>query len=267
MGVSAERDQRAPSCKNRHRSAMRGFVDIAWRNGVVALLLVGGCATADPYLWPPEPGTPTKTVYVSIDVWHAVIGLRREDLVGEVDRHLSLDVEPFQEQGSWSFEEWGYAERACYIEGRQGIMGVLRSLFWPTEGVVEVTRSKDLWAHRTPQPPAELFTLALSYEGFQRLRRYLLRTKESTVLAHIGSSRFYRATRAYHIFHHCYHYAARALREAGLPISPFWAITRAGLAWQLHRIMDGEFSDQRVGTPMASLRIANTKAFDIVGMI
>ena len=34
------------------------------------------------------------------------------------------------------YEEWGYAERAWFLEKRQGFTGVLRALLWPTEGVV-----------------------------------------------------------------------------------------------------------------------------------
>ena len=45
-----------------------------------------------------------------------------------------------------------------------------------------------------------------------------------------GGSRFYPAMRSYHLFHQCHQYAALALREAGLPLSAFWALNRAALA-------------------------------------
>jgi hypothetical protein len=31
------------------------------------------------------------------------------------------------------FEEWGYAERAWYVEGKAAIGGIFRLLFWPTD--------------------------------------------------------------------------------------------------------------------------------------
>ena len=38
--------------------------------------------------------------------------------------------------GAWNepcvYEEWGYAERAWFLEKRQGFIGVLRALFLPT---------------------------------------------------------------------------------------------------------------------------------------
>lgn len=134
------------------------------------------------------------------------------------------------------YEEWGYAERAWYVEGQQGISGMVRALFWPTPGTVEVAGYDRLWASRTPQPPADLFVFTLSGEGLVALRRHLLSTLEHTnPIASIGRSDFYPSRRAYHLFHHCHHYVARALREAGLPVSPFWAITRSTLAMQLRR--------------------------------
>ncbi len=134
------------------------------------------------------------------------------------------------------YEEWGYAEQGWYLEGRQGVTGVVRALFWPTAGVVEIGQQSRVWADRTPQPPSDRFTFHLSREGFQRLRQYLDASIGSPhpVLS-VGDTRFFPAARAYHVFHQCHQYTALALREAGLPVSPFWAITRAFFAWQLRR--------------------------------
>lgn len=134
------------------------------------------------------------------------------------------------------FEEWGYAEQGWYLEGRQGISGVVRALFWPTAGVVEVGQQARVWADRTPQPPADRFTFHLSQDGYRRLRHYLDASIGSPhPVRSVGDTRFFPAARAYHVFHHCHQYTARALREAGLPVSPVLAITRSSFAWQLRR--------------------------------
>ncbi|WP_158023181.1 DUF2459 domain-containing protein [Candidatus Nitrospira inopinata] len=160
---------------------------------------------------------------ISLDTWHAMIAFP----IDEPDRSSSA---PHR------YEEWGYAERAWYLEGRQGIGGIVRALFWPSEGVVEVGHYHQVWANRTPQPPAELFTFFVSDEAYHRLKRHLRGTiSEETPLASIDQSVFYPATQSYHLFHTCHQYAALALREAGLPLSPFWAFTRTSLAWQLKR--------------------------------
>jgi hypothetical protein len=134
------------------------------------------------------------------------------------------------------FEEWGYAERGWYLEGRQGASGVLRAMLWPSPGVVEVARADQLWADRTPDPPAETFRFALTEVGHDRLRQHLRGTIASgTPVATVGTSRFYDAREDYHVFHTCHQYAARALREAGLPFSPGLAFSRGSFAIQLRR--------------------------------
>jgi hypothetical protein len=152
------------------------------------------------------------------------------------------------------FEEWGYAERAWYLEDQRGLGGIVRALFWPTEGVIEIGHDDRVWADRTPQPPAELFVFRVSDEGYQRLLRHLRGTiSVDTTIVTTGQSSFYPAVRSYHLFHTCHQYAAHALREAGLPISPFWAFNRTSLAWQLQRA--ARLSEKRqTEVPAAELR-------------
>ena len=136
------------------------------------------------------------------------------------------------------FEEWGYAERAWYLEKRQGFTGVIRALLWPTEGVVEVGIHELIWAERTQKPPAEAFRFQISEAGYWGLRSYLRATiAAEEPVGIVGNSRFCIARSSYHLFHHCHHYTARGLREAGLPISMRGALTRDGFARQLRRIM------------------------------
>jgi hypothetical protein len=190
---------------------------------VAGAILLSACASPVESLWPPSPDSPVRTVYVSLDTWHAMIAFPTDT------PHAS----PFTPH---AFEEWGYAERAWYLEDQRGLSGIMRALFWPTEGVVEVGHYDRVWAERTPQPPAELFVFRVSTEGYQRLLRHLRETiSVETPIASVGQSSFYPAVRSYHLFHTCHQYAAHALREAGLPLAPFWAFNRTSLAWQLQR--------------------------------
>ncbi|MBK9307045.1 MAG: DUF2459 domain-containing protein [Nitrospira sp.] len=187
----------------------------------IVLTLLSACASPVDGLWPPPPEPVQHTVSVSIDTWHAMIAFR-------VD---TPDVSRFTPH---AYEEWGYAERAWYLEGKTGVSGVVRALLWPTEGVVEVGLHDRVWAERTPQPPSDLFTFRLTEEGHQRLRQHLHATLlNEEPVASFHQSVFYPAKRSYHLFYTCHQYAAQALREAGLPVSPFWAFSRTSLAWQL----------------------------------
>lgn len=210
------------------------------------LLLLSACASPVEGLWPPAPDSPARTVVVSVDTWHAMIAFPIEP--SAISSQLSVAGEQDQIGSSSSsghqpsairytlFEEWGYAERAWYLEGKTGVTGILRALFWPTDGVVEVGHHDRVWAKRTPQPPSDLFSFRLSEEGYQRLRQHLQATLlDEDPVATFGQSLFYPARRSYHLFHTCHQYAALALREAGLPILPFWAFNRTSLAWQLRR--------------------------------
>jgi len=198
-------------------------------------LLLGGCAGPVQELWPPEKGAPTHTIVVSLDTWHAMIAF---PISGKAEgRGPWAEPQPFN-PGPQSplYEEWGYAEQAWYLEGRQGVSGALRALLWPTSAVVEVGLHDRVWAERTPQPPSDRFTFHIGEEGYRRLRRYVQSSIAAPEpIATIGTSRFYPAIRSYHLFHHCHQYSARALREAGLPISSFWALTRESFALQLRR--------------------------------
>lgn len=214
---------------------------------VIALsLLLSACASPVEGLWPPPQDSPARTIFVSLDTWHAMIAFPSEptatgtqlSATGE-EEHRGASSPPDHQPStirSSLFEEWGYAERAWYLEGKTGVSGVVRALFWPTGGVVEVGHYDRVWADRTPQPPAELFTLRLTEEGYRRLQQHLHATLLSEEpVAIFRQSAFYSAVRSYHLLHTCHQYAAHALREAGLPITPFWAFNRTSLAWQLRR--------------------------------
>jgi hypothetical protein len=193
------------------------------RSGFVFILIFSlyGCAASVQELWPPQEGTPSHTIVVSLDTWHAMI---------------AFPLAPFSFDRTSTFEEWGYAEQAWYLEGRQGVTGVLRALFWPSPGVIEVGLHSRIWAARTPQPPSDVFIFRLSESGYHRLRRHLRSTigaVEPIVVG--GGSRFYPAKQPYHLFHQCHQYAAEALREAGLPVSAWAAFSRTSLAMQLQR--------------------------------
>ncbi len=204
---------------------------------VIACMLLGGCASPMPNLWPPPSDVSARTIYVSLDPWHAMIAF-------PVETPNASRLTPH------AYEEWGYAERAWYLEGRTGLTGIVRALFWPTEGVVEVGQYSQVWADRTLQSPSELFLFRVSEEGYRRLHRHLRSTVSSdTPVIALSPSTFYPAVRSYHLLHTCHQYAASALREAGLPISAFWAFNPASFAWQLRRVAKIDTEHSRRASP------------------
>lgn len=176
-------------------------------------------------------------IVVSLDAAHSMIALPAEALVSDVRAGRGVAEINGARTEPRVYEEWGYAERAWYLEKRQGFTGVIRALLWPTEGVVEVGVHDSIWAQRTQKPPAEAFRFRISEAGYLNLRSYLRATIASDEpVAIVGSSRFCVARSSYHLFHHCHHYTAKGLRLAGLPISMSGALTRGVFAKQLRRI-------------------------------
>jgi hypothetical protein len=199
-------------------------------NAVLLLLAAGffhlsaACTTSHHDLSSLPQNISPQSVIVSLDTWHAMMAFPVHSLNAP-------------QNGEQEYEEWGYAERAWYVEGKTGISGIFRALFWPTDGVVEVGRHPSIWAERTLQPPAEVFVFHLDKEQYRQLRLFLESTRLSrTPLANFGGSDFYPSVRSYHVFHTCHQYAAHALQAAGLPLTPVLALNRTLLGWQLRRL-------------------------------
>lgn len=205
--------------------SLRQFVSCVALLIVIGSLTFSAACTTSPHSLSSLPKHfPPQTVIVSLDTWHAMLAFPLPTLNGS----------PI---GMQEFEEWGYAERAWYVEGKTGISGIFRALFWPTDGVVEVGRHTSIWAERTPQPPVNVFVLHLELEPYRQLRQFLESTLFSrTPLARIGDAAFYPSARSYHLFHTCHQYAARALQAAGLPLTPALAFNRTMLGWQLNSL-------------------------------
>jgi hypothetical protein len=177
-------------------------------------------------------------IIVSLDAAHSMIALPVEAPAFHVGSDRGGTGADGVSRTPSVYEEWGYAERAWYLEKRQGFTGALRALLWPTEGVVEVGIHESLWAERTQKPPSEAFTFQICEFGYRNLRSYLRATIASEEpVSIVGNSRFCVARSSYHVFHQCHHYTAKGLREAGLPVSMWGALTRDGFARQLRRIM------------------------------
>ena len=189
----------------------------------------------------PDPEIRTRNsiqIVVSLDAAHSMIALPVEAPVFPIRGDHAVTGTDGASGEPRVYEEWGYAERAWYLEKRQGFTGVVRALLWPTEGVVEVGIHESIWAERTQKPPVEAFRFQISEAGYRSLRSYLRATIASEEpVGIVGNSRFCVARSSYHLFHHCHHYTAKGLREAGLPISMRGALTRYSFAKQLRRIM------------------------------
>ncbi|MCB9871122.1 MAG: DUF2459 domain-containing protein [Planctomycetes bacterium] len=214
----------------------------------MTLLLLSACALPVDGVWPPAPGGRTHRVDVRLDLWHSVITVYPEDAA-------SPGPESSGTGGSGTTRaparEWGYADRAYYLENHTGVSGCCGALFWPTEAVLRVAPEGVSFAHVDPRSPVPRWSFDISEEGHRRLCAFLDREKQGPVVSRIADSEWFRARTDYHLFHHCNHWTSRALRAAGLPVWSGYSLFRWSFALQLDRAQRWQEAVRRAAEPQA----------------
>ena len=201
---------------------------------LAAALLFGGCLGPVPTLYPPSPHEPVKPVWVVSHGWHVGLAMRRAD--------ISTAIWPESaELGDVRFVEVGWGDGDFYPSPTPTSGLVLKAAFFSTSSVLHVTG--------LDRPVAEFFAgaplveIALSPRGFDALSGFIHETYARddggglTKLgpALYGRGAFYRATLRYHALANSNTWAARALRTAGCPVTPAWAVAAGNVLWQARR--------------------------------
>jgi len=191
-----------------------------------------GCLGPIEGLYPPRADEPTKTVFlVNHNDWHAGIVVNIKD----IPDHLwpeHRDVEGFD------YVEVGWGDRDYYQAAEPTVWITLKAAFWPTPSVLHVT-----WfipPVRQYFPGSEVIDITLSQGGFERLVTFI---HESYARDGGGRairlgpglyehSRFYSARRTFHLLRTCNVWTAKAIRSAGCPITPLYAVTARNVMYQ-----------------------------------
>ena len=170
---------------------------------VVAAVSVG-CLGPVAGVFPPQHGEPTESVFVVNHGWHTGV-------VVEARKFVSGTRPLWPTAAGCKYVEIGWGDEGFYRCEKVTAGIALRAMFGRNSAVlrVEVTR-----------------------QGFDRLRAYLTdsyavgeRGRPIDLGKGIyGNSRFYRATGRYYFPNTCNRWTARALRSAGAPITPFYAV-------------------------------------------
>ena len=186
---------------------------------VLLSLLLFACTKAPENLFPPAPDEPSRTVYLVSHGWHAGIVVKRSDIpAGIWPQHNELPEAEYLEVG------WG--DQDYYMTPDAGLGTTLKAALLPTASVLHVVSFTGPVTGYFPR--SEVIRIDLSEGGFERLCRYL---EKSYALDEDGDSqplgpslygdgRFYQSRETYHAFNTCNAWTARALREAGIPITP-----------------------------------------------
>jgi uncharacterized protein (TIGR02117 family) len=186
---------------------------------VLLSVLLFGCASPPRGLFPPGPNEASRTIYLVSHGWHAGIVVKRTDIpAGIWPQHNEFPAAEYLEVG------WG--DKDYYMTPNPGLGITLKAGLLPTPSVLHVVGFRGPVTDYFPR--SEVIRVDLSEAGFERLCRYLEDSyaRDETVLSQplgpslYGEGRFYLSRETYHVFNTCNAWTARALREAGCPLTP-----------------------------------------------
>lgn len=201
------------------------------RAGVLLCMLLGACAAPEKNSVPAEDDAASKPVYLVSHGWHTGIVVRRMDLPAEVWPE-SADFPDAE------YLEVGWGDRDFYPAAEFGWGIAFKAVFWPRLGVLHMAGFSGPVADFFPH--SEVVEMKLSRRGFERLSGFVhdCFDRNGAVRATrmgpglYGQSAFYPAREKFHLFNTCNVWTARPLRTAGLPVTPFYAMTADGLMSQ-----------------------------------
>lgn len=186
---------------------------------VLMSVLLCACASPPKDLFPPDPNEPSKTIYLVRHGWHAGIVVKRADIpAGIWSQHNDFPHAQYLEIG------WG--DRDYYMTPSSHFGITLKAGLLPTQSVLHIVGFSGSVTRYFPH--SEVIQIELSEAGFQRLCSYLENSyaldeagrSQPLGPALYGTGQFFLSRESYHAFNTCNVWTARALREAGCPITP-----------------------------------------------
>ena len=216
---------------------------------VIVVLMAAVLVTArhgNPSLYPPAAGTGTVEIFVVNHGYHTGIVLPRAATsdVGE-RKSLAALIAITSRLAAFPFLEIGWGDEGFYRSAPTisavTVPMALRALFRPgNPSVLHVVGLSE--SPLAVFANSELVPIRLSTDGFASMLAMVDATFARTDRAELppdlglglyGTSLFFRAVGAFHIFNVCNHWVARLLDAAGVPTSPVLAIAPAGLLLDL----------------------------------
>jgi len=211
-----------------------------------AALTIATARWGDSSLWPPAPGAPITEIYIVNHGYHAGIAVPRAALAEQASRQglsaLGYVATRFADF-DWLEIGWGDEGFYRYVPTAESLTVALalRALFRTgNPSVLHVVGVKT--DPRAMFANSELVPIGLSDAGFARIAALLdstfARSNGSVMPQDLGpglygTSLFFRANGAFHLFNVCNHWIARVLDAAGIPTAPVLATLPFGLLLDL----------------------------------
>ena len=201
---------------------------------LAVVVLTAGCLGPIAGREPTGGDEPALTVWVVDHGWHTAIGVSRSD----VDQRLWPEVSDFPEA---TFVEVAWGDRDFYMAKDPAGWLAVKAAFFTSGSVLHVVGFSAPIA--TYFPGSDVVELRISRRGLDAMTRFFhdeyRRDGEGRPLrvGHglYGASGFYAALTRYHLFNTCNTWVARALRSAGLDVTPAGTLTAGGVMHQARR--------------------------------
>jgi uncharacterized protein (TIGR02117 family) len=211
-----------------------------------AALTIATARWGDSSLWPPAAGAPITEIYIVNHGYHAGIAVPRAALAAHASRRglsaLGYVATRFADF-DWLEIGWGDEGFYRYVPTVESLTAALalRALFRPgNPSVLHVVGVNN--DPRAMFANSDLVPIGLSDAGFARVAAMLdstfARRNDSVMPQELGpglygTSLFFRANDAFHLFNVCNHWIARVLDAAGIPTAPVLATLPFGLLLDL----------------------------------
>ena len=137
--------------------------------------------------------------------------------------------------------EIGWGDKDFYMAENETVWLALKAVLWPTESVLHVAEinSHPLWLFKEN----EIIELKLSVDNFNKLVKYLNNSfslnddNHNIILGKglYGNSHFYLSNEKYHLFKTCNVWIAKGLKNSGISINSFFALTSKNVMKQLKK--------------------------------
>ena len=177
-----------------------------------------------------------RPVSIVHDSWHAAIVLRKDDLPSAE----LPEIADFPEAG---FIEFSWGDKDYFPDPNSGFSTAVKAAFWSSGSVLHLVGFQE--NARAFYPRSQIVELRLSAPAYDRLVSFLSQSfsrspekrRASASSGLYPYSRFYPSTGKFSLMNTCNTWVARALENAGLPVSAGLVITAGQLAEELDKIV------------------------------
>ena len=202
------------------------------------LFLTWGCLGPITELYPDNVEDRPVPVYVVQVGWHAGLVVESEHLGNAFPDHENMPEAAYLKIG------WG--DDKYYPDPDPSFGILLRAIFWPSRSVLHVVGMDVPVSQYFPN--SDVVTLHLTEKGMEELTgfvsRYFRRDDEQGPIYHsygrYGNSAFFKSEGRYYFPKTSNTWTARALRSAGVPITPIYGITARNVMRQAKRAADDD---------------------------